>query len=103
MITLQTERGRSRAWLPSSQTIGVVISRTEWESGAVFARKPPGVSISVAPRPKSRNRPDRRLHLLGSDEPRAFELPRRVLVARTPQKVLVIKLHPHIVPAGIAG
>src|SRR5215831_4730949 len=52
---------------------------------------------------KFRNSLDGGLHLFGSDQARAFELPRRVLVARAPQIVLVIKAHPHVVPARIAG
>ena len=54
-------------------------------------------------RAKAGNGPDRRLDLLGGDEPRAFELARRVLVARAPQKIAVIEAMAHVVPAAVAG
>jgi hypothetical protein len=41
--------------------------------------------------------------LFGHDQARALELPRRVLIAGAPQKVLVIEPDPHVNSAGIAG
>jgi hypothetical protein len=39
---------------------------------------------------KSRDAADDVFHLLGGDQPRAFELPRGVLVARAPKVVLSV-------------
>ena len=39
--------------------------------------------------------------MVDRDEPRAFELPRRILMARTPQKVVVIEPQCWIVPAAV--
>src|SRR6516165_3029644 len=46
---------------------------------------------------------DHILDLLGGDQPGAFELAWRVLVTRTPQVILVVEAHAHIVPTTIAG
>src|SRR5262249_13202486 len=42
-------------------------------------------------------------HLRCGDEPRAFEVPGRVLMPRAPQEILVIETMSWIVPARIAG
>jgi len=52
---------------------------------------------------ESGNARDRRFDMVGRDEPRAFELPRRILMARTPQKVAVIEPQSWIVPAAVTG
>ena len=41
--------------------------------------------------------------MIDGDQPRAFELARRVLVARAPQEVLVVEAVVRIVPAAVAG
>src|SRR5438067_12497668 len=46
---------------------------------------------------------NRTLDVIDGDEPRAFELTRCVLVARTPHEVLVIETQLRIVPAAVAG
>src|SRR5262249_37144442 len=66
-------------------------------------------SSSVRARPRGqalrrlRHGTDDALHMLRRDEPRAFELPRRVLLARAPEEILVVEAHQRIVPAAIAG
>ena len=53
--------------------------------------------------PKSRNALYDGFHLIDGDQARAFKLARRILVARTPKKVLVIEAEMGIVPAAVAG
>ena len=41
--------------------------------------------------------------MIRGDQPRALELPRRVLVARAPQEILVVEAVRGVVPAAVAG
>src|SRR5262249_21691012 len=41
-------------------------------------------------------------HVICRDEPRALELPRRVLVARAPQKIFMVEPMMRVVPAAVA-
>jgi hypothetical protein len=52
--------------------------------------------------PKSRDAPDDRLDVIRGNQPGAFELARRVLVAWAPQEVLVVEAMRRVVSAAIA-
>src|SRR5581483_4333786 len=60
-------------------------------------------SCSQFPTSKSRYLLQRRLDVIDGDEARALELPRRVLVPRTPHEVRVVETMMRIVPAAVAG
>src|SRR4051812_15921406 len=46
---------------------------------------------------------DRLLDLLGGDQPRAFELPRRSGMTRAPQEIMMVEAVVRVVPAAVAG
>ena len=50
-----------------------------------------GLPALVFERAKTRQALERGFHVIDRDQPRAFELARRVLVARAPQEVLVVE------------
>src|SRR5712691_4499162 len=54
-------------------------------------------------RRERRNLADRLLHMVDRDQPRAFELTRRVLVSRAVEEVLVVEAMVRVVPAAVAG
>lgn len=66
------------------------------------SRSNPG-TLGATIAPKRRNASKGGLYLICSDQPGALELPGGILMARTPQKILVIEPRPDIIPAGIAG
>src|ERR1700757_603 len=51
---------------------------------------------------KSGNLPQNRFYVLGGNQSCAFKLPRRSLLPRTPQEILVVELNRHVVPTRIA-
>ena len=44
-----------------------------------------------------------RLYLFGGIQPCAFELGRRIFMARAPQKALVVETEPRVVPTAVTG
>ena len=52
---------------------------------------------------KCRDLPNYSLNLVRSNKPRTFELPRRVAVTRTPEKIFVVEAAPDVVPTTVTG
>ena len=57
----------------------------------------------VVERAKAGDALERGFHVVDRDQPRAFELARRVLVPRAPQEILVVEAVVRVVPAAVAG